>query len=467
MVFARMGGRTNFGLSARIIGMELGTMTERSGFDASVYVDDRVDDGMFRIDRGIYLDEDLHRREIEEFFENGWVFLCHESQVAKPGDFFSAYMGRQPVFVNRLKDGTLGCCINACAHRGALLTATRQGNASVFTCRFHGWAFDEAGRCVRIKNQDAAFPDPDFDRSRFDLQTVPRLESYRGFVFGSLNADVEPLADYLGDARIFIDFFADMSPQGLEIVPGSQTYVCDHNWKLQVENVPDGYHVSTVHRNFMTTVLNREARDGLEGLSKTETGRMKGNVANGCYDLGRGHSVIWAERASPEAAPLYPATAEIEARVPAPRPDWMLRRGRNLCVFPNLVLNDLASTHMRSHRPLSAGRCEVTIYCIAPVGEAPQSRAARLRKFEDFFLVTGMATSDDVISLDVAHAGCEGRASQWTEFIRGMETIIHGPDADARALGIEPVSSNPGWDLETPYWGLYRTWRDRLNKAAG
>ena len=36
------------------------------------------------------------------------------------------------------------------------------------------------------------------------------------------------------------------------------TYLCQHNWKLQVENVPDGYHVPIVHRNFATTVAHRE-----------------------------------------------------------------------------------------------------------------------------------------------------------------------------------------------------------------
>ena len=436
------------------------------GTDVAALVDDRVADGVFRIDRNLYLDEDIYRREMEVIFEQGWVFLCHESQVAGAGDYFATFIGRQPVFVNRREDGTLGGFINACSHRGAILTPFRQGNAKIFTCRFHGWAYDGAGRCIRIKNQEAGFPDPAFDRACFNLTAVPRLESYRGFVFGCLDADAGALADHLGDARVFMDFFTDQSPDGLEVLPGSQTYVCDHNWKLQVENVVDGYHVSTVHRNFMTTVLNREAREGYQGMDITETGRMTGNVANGCYDLGRGHSVIWAERASPEAAPLYPASREVEARCGAVRAEWMLRRGRNLCVFPNVVLNDLASTHLRTHRPLGAGRCEVTIWCIAPVGEPGAARAARLRKFEDFFLVTGMATSDDVISLDLAHAGCFGRRVQWTEFGRGMSTIIQGPDEDAKKLGIHPVSSNTSWDLETPYHGLYRHWRDLLTGAA-
>ena len=440
-------------------------MSVRNGIDVSALIDDRTADGMFRVDRAIYLDPEIYEHEIDVFFEAGWLYLCHESQIAAAGDYFATHMGRQPVFVNRRKDGTVGAFVNACAHRGALLTTHKQGNAKVFTCRFHGWAYDDTGRCIRIKNQETSFPQPGFDRSCFSLKPVPRVEGYRGFVFGSLSADVPTLAEHLGDARTFIDFFVDQSPDGIEVLPGSQTYLCDHNWKLQVENVPDGYHVSTVHRNFMTTVLAREAREAYDGMDKTEVGRMKGNVRNGCYDLGRGHSVIWAERASPEAAPIFPASAEIEKRCGPARAEWMLRRGRNLCVFPNMVLNDLASTHLRSHRPLGPDKTEVTIWCIAPKGEPRAARAARLRKFEDFFLVTGMATSDDVISLDVAHAGSRARAARWTTFARGIPTLIDGPDADAKALGIRPLTSNTSWDFETMYHGLYRHWRDALKRG--
>ena len=436
------------------------------GIDVSALIDDRVEDGVFRVDRSVYLDERLYEAEIERIFEKGWVFLCHESQLPHPDSFFTTYIGRQPVFVNRRKEGGYRAFINACSHRAALLTPCREGRARVLTCRFHGWAYASDGRCIKIKNEDTGFPDEGFDREQFNLRNVAQVDEYRGFVFGCLDEDAGTLADHLGESRPFIDLFVDQSPDGLEVLRGSQTYVCDHNWKLQAENVPDGYHVSTVHRNFMTTVLAREDRDGLSGLSKTETGRMKDNVKNGSYDLGYGHMLIWADRSSPEAAPLFPATEQIEKAFPAAKAHWMLRRGRNLFVFPNLVLNDLAATHMRCHRPLSANKVEVTIWCIAPRGEPAQARTARLRKFEDFFLVTGMATSDDVISLDVAQAGSYGRAARWNEFARGLSTIQPGADEEARALGVNPVHSNSSWDFESAYIGFYRTWRDILNGAA-
>ena len=434
-------------------------------FDLARWVDDRVDEGMFRVDRHIYLDPALYDAEMTRIYERGWVFLCHESQVAKPGDYFATHIGRQPVFAMRQKDGAIGAFINACAHRGAILTPMQRGNARVLTCRFHGWAYDMAGQCIKIKNQEAGFPDDCFDRAHYNLKAVPHVGNYRGFIFGALGDDVPSLDEHLGESRAFIDLFADQSPDGLEVVAGSQTYVCDHDWKLQAENVTDGYHVSTVHRNFMTTVLAREAREGYDGLEKTETGRMKDGVQNGCYDLGNGHIAIWADRSSPEAAPIYPARERVERDLPAGQADWMLRRGRNVLVFPNMVLNDLASTHMRTHRPLGPGRCEVTIWCIAPKGEPAEARAARLRKFEDFFLVTGMATSDDVISLDTAQAGCVGGAAGWNEFTRGITEIRPGPDDPAKALGIDPVASGATWDHECTYVGFYRHWRKLLEEA--
>ena len=424
------------------------------------YIDDRADEGVFRVRRSIFHDEDLYEAEVSAIFETQWNYLCHESQIPNPGDYFATHIGRQPVFVIRNADGGIGGFINACSHRGAILTPFRQGNAKVLTCRFHGWSYNANGKCVQIKNQDTGYPVDGFDRAHFNLASVAQVDQYRGFIFGCLDADTPPLLSHLGEARFFIDMFADQASDALEVLEGSQTYVCDHNWKLQAENVTDGYHVATVHRNFMATMLAREARDKLEGMMKTETGRIQGNVKNGCYDLGNGHMALWADRANPEAAPLAPATARIESSVPEVNADWMLRRGRNVLVFPNLVLNDLASTHLRTHRPLSPTRTEVTIWCIAPKGEPEDARRARLRKFEDFFLVSGLATSDDVISLDTAQAGCYGREAGWNEYIRGITAIQSGPDDRARELGMNPTASFPSWDHEAMYMGFYRRWHE-------
>jgi benzoate/toluate 1,2-dioxygenase alpha subunit len=424
-------------------------------------VDER--DGHFRVDRSVYLDEEIFEAEMEIFFEGGWVFLAHESQVAKPGDYFATRMGRQPVFLVRKKDGAIAAYINACAHRGATLLPFEHGRANVFTCRFHGWVFNHDGRCIKIKNEETgAYPDGE-TRAQSSLTPVARLESYRGFVFGSLKADVPPLKEWLASTLTWIDLLADQSPQGLEIVRGAATYMVQGNWKLQAENGVDGYHVSTVHRVFATTVANREAKGEVKGLQETEAGRMTGNVSSACYDFGNGHLGIWAGRTKPEAHPLWRQKERLERDLTPAQVDWMLNRGRNLFLFPNVFIMDNPSSQVRTLQPLAPGLCEVTVRCIAPIGEPADARAARLRKFEDFYLTTGMATSDDLAALEAVHTGSAGRAARWNDLSRGAAAIRRGAeDTDGARIGLVPQLMTPNWDHEALYHGFYRFWQERL-----
>ena len=78
-------------------------------------------------------------------------------------------------------------------------------------------------------------------------------------LFGSLNDDVKPLTKHLGEAAKIIDMIVDQSPEGLEVLRGSSTYIFDGNWKLQAENGADGYHASATHWNYVATVARRKA----------------------------------------------------------------------------------------------------------------------------------------------------------------------------------------------------------------
>lgn len=429
---------------------------------AADMVDSRLDEGVFRVDRRIYTDEELFEQEMKQIFENDWVFLCHESQVPNAGDYYSTFIGRQPVLVIRDKEGNLNGFINACAHRGALLTERRQGNATTLRCRFHGWCFNTQGRCTRIKNEKTGWPEG-ADKDERSLKPIGKLGSYRGFVFGSLNADVVELEEHLGEAKPFIDLIADQSPEGAEVIGGHSDYVIRGNWKMQAENGVDGYHVSTVHRVFAATVMQREEREGREGTAKTEAGRIAGIVPTGCYDLDNGHMMIWAGRATPEVGPLWQYRDKLLERFSEDKVRWMLERGRNLCLFPNMLLMDQPSTQIRVFRPLSVDRTLVTVYCIAPKGESKEGRTARIRKFEDFYMVTGMATPDDLAALEDCQTGAHAEMSRWTDVTRGLSSMQKGADGPAKELGINPVSSNSDWDFETLYYSFYRKWLKQMN----
>jgi len=432
--------------------------------DTSSLIEDRLDDGVFRVDRSIYTRPEIFAAEMDRVFGHVWVYLCHESQVAGYGDYYATDIGRQPVFVIRQEDGGLGAFINACAHRGAILTPRRRGTMQTIACRFHGWCYDTTGRCTHVKDEAKGWPDG-AAAARQGLTPLPRVASYKGFIFGCLDAAIEPLEEHLGETLPFIDHLADQSPHGLEVVRGSQTYMVRGNWKLNAENGVDGYHVTTVHKVFVKAMEKRE-RLGDDGeLRRTESGRLRGTQPAGCYDFGNGHNMIWSDRETPEVMPLFESEERLLESFPKEKVDWMLRRGRNLYLFPNLHLMDQPSTQIRVTRPIAPDRTEVRVYCIAPKGESRKARAARLRKFEDFYTVTGMATPDDLAALEDCQSGARGTLSRWSGLERGLGIAFDGPDEAARGIGANPVSSGTTYDHETLYYGFFRKWRALMGDA--
>ena len=110
----------------------------------------------------------------------------------------------------------------------------------------------------------------------------------------------------------------------------------------------------------------------------------------------------------------------------------MIGRSRNLCLYPNVYLMDQFSSQIRTYRPISVDKTEVTIYCIAPKGEAPDARTHRIRQYEDFFNASGMATPDDLEEFRSCQIGYMGGAAQWNDLSRGAQHWIHGAGRGGR-----------------------------------
>ncbi len=122
------------------------------------------------------------------------------------------------------------------------------------------------------KGQGAGEYPEGFDKATRGLKKA-RIESYKGFVFISLDVEgTDTLEDFLGDAKVFFDMMVAQSPTGeLEVLPGKSAYTYDGNWKLQNENGLDGYHVSTVHYNYVATVQHRQQVNAEKGADRHDT----------------------------------------------------------------------------------------------------------------------------------------------------------------------------------------------------
>src|SRR5580658_3893257 len=429
-------------------------------------VEDNAREGAYRVARDIITDPEIFELEIKHIFEGNWIYLAHESQIPNKNDYFTTYIGRQPVFIARNRDGELNAFVNACSHRGAMLCRFKRGSRVIFTCPFHGWTFTNSGKLLKVKDpRGAGYPETFNKNGSHDLARVARFESYRGFLFGSLNPDVLPLSEHLGETAKLIDLMVDQSAEGLEVLKGASTYTYDGNWKVQAENGADGYHVASTHWNYGATTARR-----LTGESVTETKAMDpasyGKQRGGFYAFEHGHVLLWTFRANPEDEPLYERRAKLIERVGQTQADWAINVARNLCLYPNVYLMDQFSSQIRQYRPIAVDKTEVTIHCIAPKGESAQARAARIRRYEDFFNATGLATPDDLEEFRASQNGfAAAPTAPWNDMSRGATHWIEGPDEDARAIGINPLRSGVKVEDEGLYPIQHRYWLTAMQHA--
>ena len=419
------------------------------------------EEGIYRCRRDVFTNPDLFELEMKYIFENNWVYLAHESQIPAVNDYFTTHIGRQPIVITRSKDGNLNAVINACAHRGAVLCRRKQDNKGSFTCPFHGWTFSNSGKLLKVKDEKTTeYPIQFNTNGSHDLKKVARFESYKGFLFGSLNPDVQPLEEFLGETKVIIDQIVDQAPEGLEVLRGNSTYVYDGNWKLQMENGSDGYHVSSVHWNYAATMGRRED-GGTKAVDANGWSKSKGGV----YGFDNGHILLWTKTMNPEVRPIYSQREALAERLGEEKAEFIVNQTRNLCLYPNVYLMDQFSTQIRVTRPISVDKTEITIYCFAPKGESAEDRAVRIRQYEDFFNVSGMGTADDLEEFRACQTGYAGTAAPWNDLSRGAPLWVEGADENAQKMGIKPLLSGERSEDEGLFVCQHDYWAQTMKKA--
>src|SRR4029078_13292702 len=183
-------------------------------------------------------------------FGTAWIYIGHESQVKKPGDYFATQIGRRPVVMVRDADGGLHVIRNQCAHRGAMVGATEKGSADEFQCCYHGWTYHLDGRLKAVPLQHGYPPGFDPKSPSMPMLHIARVSRYRVFIFVNQSAAGPILEDWLGYMTTSLDDMVDRAPDGeIEVAGGTFRHTYNSNWKLYLENLCDAAHPWFTHRS--------------------------------------------------------------------------------------------------------------------------------------------------------------------------------------------------------------------------
>jgi p-cumate 2,3-dioxygenase subunit alpha len=405
--------------------------------EPDVLVDADPDRGSFRVHRDAYRSDAVFEREKALIFGKCWLYLGHDTELKKKGDFHARRVGGRDLIFIRDKNGQVRAHYNTCTHRAAKVCREKSGNARNFTCPYHGWVFNSEGKLASQNASTGYRGDVNAD-GHLDLAQVERLEDYRGFWFVNFNPRAISLHDYLDGARDAIDALMDQTEAQQIILSGEHTYSIRANYKLLCENSYDGYHLFPVHASYFDYLRDQMAGTPGEGLIDKTIASY--NTQGQVRALGMGHAILdsyvptgrpvaqWLPSmgagVKPEIESKY---ARLVERFGQERADYIANTQKNLVIFPNLVINDILSTTVRIIEPETKDYIRVTAWALGPSDESDELRAMRLDNFVSFLGPAGFGSPDDIEMLELCQGAAAHTPVEWSEISKGF-----GPGEDPR-----------------------------------
>ena len=386
------------------------------------------------VHRRAYADPEVFALEQERIFGRLWLYVAHESQLRKPGDFVRTRLAQHEVLVTRHQDGKIYVVHNRCPHRGARLCMVDRGSSRLLTCPYHAWAFRPDGTLSAVphpKSYPASFSLAD---PQNHMQRVTNVDSYRGFVFANLSDNAPPLTEHLGPMREVIDNLIERAPDGeIEIADSNFTLEYHGNWKLHMENANDIFHPSFVHSSSVAPA--RAAPANASILDQDQTREML--LANGfgqaewegikLNGLAAGHTfmtsfykkgVLVNEEQDPVVVRYRAALAQ---RLGNERAAAVLAMNRfNNIIYPNLIIN-AQQQQMRVTIPLAVDLTQVHVHCFRLKGAPEEMFHRAIRFLTTIGSPASMIFSDDVEMLERCQQGLVKQAGPWVNFERGLD----------------------------------------------
>jgi phenylpropionate dioxygenase-like ring-hydroxylating dioxygenase large terminal subunit len=257
----------------------------------------------------LYFDSEFFEAEKKAFLRAAPQVVCHESEIAQPGDWRSIeYLG-ESVIVMRGDDREVRAFANVCRHRGSRLVDGTGGCAKVLTCPYHAWSYARDGRLVGVPHRQEY---PGLVTEKVGLHPVS-LEAWHGFLFVTLERGAPSVAEMMApyESEVVPYRFEDLQVMG-RVTLRARTL----NWKTIADNYSDHLHIPVGHPG-LSRLFGRnyriEARDHVD--------RMEG-------DLLEKESSNPSERAYQRYLPT------VEDLPPSHRRKWLYYK-----LFPNVAFD--------------------------------------------------------------------------------------------------------------------------------
>ncbi len=426
-----------------------------------------ADTGM--ISREIFVDQDIYQQEQEQVFARAWLFVGHEAQVSKPGDFFVSCMGEESVILCRDREGDVHVLLNSCMHRGMKVCRYDEGNTPVFTCPYHGWSYATDGKLVGVPYFKDAY-NQELDKSKWGLIEVPQMYNYKGGIWATWDESAPPFLDYIGDFKLYLDLLMDGwdgAEGGTEVFGGVEKWLVPCNWKFPAENfIGDRYH-NISHRSVDLVGI------GPSGAGRRDLGERAGARMLDVSFPERGHGTVMALRAMD--APILqsyqdlPILAEYFRHCEEEKKRklgqlWRLLGGPGT-IFPNMSYLPRQPRSIAVWHPRGVGQTEVWRWFLVDAN-APQEVKDYLRHYYIRYSGPGGLTEqDDMENWNYAHSASSGVVARRHHYNYEMG-LGHGtPTYENAGLKL------PGLVLDTTearaaeqnQRGFYRRWAEFMD----
>ncbi len=416
-----------------------------------------------RVHGSVYTDPAIFDLEMERIFGRAWIYLGHESQLPRPGDFITANVGSQSVIAVRHTDGSVRAFHNRCTHRGNQLAVESCGQVRFFRCAYHGWTFRTDGTLHSVPLKRG------YDESRFDtaslaMRALPRLGIRSGFIFAKLSPGGPELERFLGGTISSLDDLVNRAPAGaIEVCGRPFRFLLRANWKLFLENLMDAMHARIVHESTVEAARTRLAAAGRRAADSFAHEIIAAVERNGSpYEVWEkigttvypnGHSFIGGFFNPNNYPPSY--VAALAASHGRWRAEEILSVNRhNTIIYPS-VTTQAAYQQLRVIRPLAVDRTLIENYQFRLLG-APAENTARAMTFANVQnSPSAMVMSDDIEIYNRVQQGLMARDPEWIDLGRNVHDDTRMKKEPNAGLGTS----------ELPIRNQFRAWLEYMSRT--